>query len=99
MTSPRLGRPLSVGSCYTVRMAVELLRETGGKTAVVDNLPLCEKVTCTQCSQAYQFRYSSGESHRVKEWLTIAQAAVNRSHSDGHARDSLPVSWRIGVTG
>ncbi len=74
-------------------MPVELLKETQGKTTIVDNLPLCQDLQCDRCDQMYQFRYSNGESNRLREWLPKAQAVVNKSHADGHSADSLPVSW------
>ena len=74
-------------------MAVELLKETHGKTSIADNLPHHEKIKCAHCDQTYQFRYSNGESHRLKEWLPRAQAAVNKSHTDEHSAASLLVSW------
>jgi len=74
-------------------MAVELLKETQGKTTTTDNLPLCQVVRCDRCNQTYQFRYSDGESNRLKEWLPKAQAVVSESHADGHSAASLPISW------
>ena len=75
----------------TNHMAVELLKETLGKTTIEDGLPLRERLRCERCGQTYQFRYSNGESNRLKEWLPKAQAVVDRSHADGHRAVSLPV--------
>jgi hypothetical protein len=79
--------------CYSSSMTVELLKETQGKTTIIDNLPFCERLRCSLCDQSYQFRYSNGESSRLKEWLPKAQAVVNKSHADGHSAASLSVPW------
>ncbi len=74
-------------------MAVELIKETQGKTSIVDNLFHQEKVKCDGCDQTYQFRYSKAESHRLKEWLPKARTVVNNNHVGGHSEPSLPVPW------
>ena len=72
---------------------VELVKVVGGKPALVDNLPNYELIQCTHCPQTYQFRYSNGESDRLKEWLPKAQAVVDSSHSDDHSAATLSVDW------
>jgi hypothetical protein len=74
-------------------MAVELIKVSQGKAALVDNLPNFETVQCTRCTQTYEFRYSAGEAYRLKDWLRKANVAVDRSHDGGHWANSLAVPW------
>jgi hypothetical protein len=44
-----------------------------------------ERIICEQCAQSYEFHYSKGGEHRIKEWLPKARAAVNISHTNDHS--------------
>jgi Fe2+ or Zn2+ uptake regulation protein len=43
-----------------------------------------DKILCDDCGQSYELHYSTGEEHRLKEWLPKAKAAVNNSHANHH---------------
>lgn len=43
-----------------------------------------DKILCDRCDQSYEFHYSAGEEHRLKEWLAKAKAAVGNSHAADH---------------
>jgi hypothetical protein len=73
-------------------MAVQLIK-TGARIALGHPLKLHQdKILCENCDQSYQFHYSPGEEHRLKEWLPKARAAVNKSHTDNHP-DSVDVRY------
>lgn len=80
-------------SVYSTSMGVELVKVVGGKERLTDTLLNHTLIFCSNCGQTYHFRYSNGESSRLKEWLAKAQAAVDGSHGGGHSTDSMPVAW------
>jgi len=71
-------------------MLVELIK-TGAH--IHDGLVIHpEKILCDRCDYSYEFHYSPGEEHRVKEWLPKARVAVNKSHANNHP-DSVAVPY------
>jgi len=71
-------------------MAVQLIK-TGARVALGHPLRVHpDKILCDYCDQGYEFHYTPGEEHRVKEWLPKAKAAVNSSHANDHP-PSLPL--------
>ena len=63
-------------------MAVELIKAGAPKQDGL--LVRQDRILCDRCDQTYEFHYSKGEEHRIKDWLPKARIAVNKSHSDNH---------------
>jgi hypothetical protein len=73
-------------------MAVQLIK-SGARIALGHPLKLHpDKILCDNCGQGYDFHYSPGEEHHLKQWLPKVKAAVNKSHSDNHP-NSVPVPY------
>jgi hypothetical protein len=73
-------------------MAVQLIK-TGAPIELGHPLKVHpDKILCDRCNQSYEFHFSAGEEHHLKDWLPKARAAVSKSHSDKHP-DSVAISY------
>jgi hypothetical protein len=73
-------------------MAVDLIK-TGARIALGHPFKVHpDKIPCDHCDQSYDFHFSAGEEHRLKDWLPKAKAAVSKSHTDKHP-DSVALPY------
>ena len=67
-------------------MAVTLTKVIDGKPVVSDGLANEQTVKCPRCEQTYRLGYSDIEWHRVKDWLKLAETAIQKDHDLRHER-------------
>ena len=72
-------------------MAVALTKIIDEKSAVSDALTNEQEVKCPQCEQTYRLGYSDDEWHRLKDWLTLAEAAIRKDHDARHEAVTIPL--------
>jgi hypothetical protein len=75
-------------------MAATLTKIVSGKPVVSDDLKNELTVKCTRCEQIYRLGYSDNEWHRVKDWLKLAEVAIQKDHGLRHEAETIPLEGR-----